>query len=381
MRQLKRIVRRIYPFDRLLQQRDEALARAAALERERDVALSRLADVSEDCLDPSGPDAEALKHRLLRFDTASLASSTSFSTTPLELTDHFRSYFRDVLLSTFYRDLPTDLLTNPAVETGIAEHLDGRYLVFAQHMIPWILQARGDLSDCVALEIGSGTGASTLAFAPHVREAICFEIDEVATEAARQRLAYFGLRNVTHCGELFGPDCDFVASGRKADLIVLCAVLEHMSYEELITALRTAWNTLAPGGLLVVADTPNRFAIVDHHTSLLPYYSALPYEIMVDYARRFSPRAEFAAALESDSPDGPRHTVVRWGRGISYHEFELAIGPEVHDRVILDGYEPLICAATPPTLGDALLRLAFHYHGIAAHRAFTRSNLYFVLQK
>ena len=401
MNLLKQLVRHTYPFSRFIQQRDEALRNVSALLRERDEARMRLARVGgfrdaapgvsvglNDTATAPGLDVQSdlarladLESRLLQFCIAPVDLAPPPAAERLDLTDDYRRRFTDTLLRTFYRDLPRDAIDDPSVRAGIDDHLDKRYLVFANHLVPWVRQARRDLSACVALEIGSGTGASTLAFAPLVKEVVCYEIDEAANDAARERLAYFGCGNVQHRNELFGPGSRFVTSGAKADIIVLCAVLEHMSFEELCTALRTAWGALSSGGLLVIADTPNRFAVMDHHTSLLPYYSALSYEVMVEYAMRYSPRAEFRDALHRATADGQRELVTRWGRGISYHDLELTIGRDVHEHVVLDGYEPTICAVAPPGIDDALMRFAFREYDIGAHRAFTRSNLYLVLRK
>jgi ubiquinone/menaquinone biosynthesis C-methylase UbiE len=360
---LKEVALRIPHLRRLVQQRNDALEEVARLTTagpprdDRDLALA-----------------------LMAFDLDTAIAAPNAAVTALELTDEYRRQFRRILLETFFRDWPQASIESPSFESDIADHVDKRYALFAQHVVPWLTQAQADLSGSTALEIGSGTGSSTLAFAPHVQDIVCFEIDRLSMDAAKQRMDLFGLYNVEYRNEAFGPEGEFVASGRTVDLVVLCAVLEHMSYDELTVALHTAWQVLKTGGLLVIADTPNRLAIVDHHTSLLPYFSALPYELMVDYAR-FSPREAFRDAVAGAAPQEQRNLITRWGRGISYHDFELAIGPHIHDHVALDGYEPIIRACNPPAIEDALLRYAFKHHQIRAHRAFTRGNLYFALRK
>lgn len=73
--------------------------------------------------------------------------------------------------------------------------------------------------------------------------------------------------------------------------------------------------------------------------------------------------------------------LTRWGAGISFHELEIALGPDIHSWVVLDGYEPQIQAISSLTLGDSITRLIFDQFDVSAHRAFTRTNLYFVLRK
>ena len=73
--------------------------------------------------------------------------------------------------------------------------------------------------------------------------------------------------------------------------------------------------------------------------------------------------------------------MTRWGSGISFHEFELAIGEDVHRHIVLDGYEREITALLPVTPVDTTLQKIFDQFKIHAHLAFTRRSLYLVLKK
>lgn len=161
---------------------------------------------------------------------------------------------------------------------------------------------------------------------------------------------------------------------------MFCAVLEHMSFQELAQALRAAWDVLSPGGLLLVADAANRLSAYDEHTSLLPFFTALPMEVMQPYAA-YSPREAFTQAI-GDAPAEERELLLtRWGRGVSHHDFELALGRDIHRHIALDGYESAPCDYAPVRIDNALLRAAFDIHQAQAHRAFTRANLNFVIRK
>ncbi len=93
------------------------------------------------------------------------------------------------------------------------------------------------------------------------------------------------------------------------------------------------WQGLKPGAIMGVVDTPNRLWYFDDHTSNLPFFHWLPEEIALGYTARCDrdlikdlyklPASEGAIGLQ------------RWGRGISYHDFELA----------LDGLPPMKIAA------------------------------------
>ncbi|WP_057633615.1 class I SAM-dependent methyltransferase [Stenotrophomonas humi] len=385
MRALERIIKKVYPFNRLLQQRAMHLERIAQLNAQLDAY--RFAQDDERAGDKSDPSPAALdlagvQRMLLRYglDVSSKTTSAVQPSRKMVLDGKYRRHFREVLLNTFFAGWSESVKGTAQFEADLDDHIEKRFTFFSDHVLPWVQSVAPNMGDMVALEVGSGTGSSTLAFAPHVREVICFEIDPASVQAAAQRAAYFGLNNIEQRQELFGPQSQFVTSGRRADLVVFCAVLEHMTYQELTQALRTAWDVLSPGGLLLVADTPNRLSSFDEHTSLLPFFTALPMEVMQSYAAH-SPRSGFAEAI-AVAPDNERELLLtRWGRGVSYHDFELVLGRDIHQHVVLDGYESAICDYAPLRIDDGLLRAVFDIHRVEAHRAFTRANLNFVLRK
>jgi len=295
----------------------------------------------------------------------------------IEITDEYRSFFSEVLLKTSYSYVPSDQRDSESVKAELSAHVDGRFSIFDQLIIPWIKMIKPQMKELIAVEIGSGTGSSTLAFAPHVAKIYSFEIDSIASDAAEQRLNFFGLGNVEIRRELFSPSSHIVQSGEKVDLIILCAVLEHMSHSERQEALSTAWGLLASGGLLVVADTPNRFAVFDEHTSLLPFFSSLPPEIQSDYAK-YSPRTDFAESIKNAEST---EVLTRWGSGVSYQDFELAIGADVHNHIVLNGYESVLMGRYPDRIDDQLLRMAFDCYLPNANIAFTRHNLHLAIKK
>lgn len=301
---------------------------------------------------------------------------------PVVITQEYREWFAKVLLRTYFSGAASSDKdeVEETIRPALTEHIESRYRVFNDCMIPWIKTKCPDLCRLHAVEIGSGTGSSTLAIAQHVKSVTCFEIDEVSNTAARERLDYFGLRNVSIRHELFGPQSSFFDRTRQMDIVFMCAVLEHMTFAELRETLRTAWQGLTPGGYLVVVDTPNRLAFMDGHTSLMPFYASLPAQIRKEYAI-YSPRIDFQQHMSSLTDDAYAEPLTRWGSGISYHEFDLSLGPAFHQYVVLDGYEPELRGCAPVFADDGILQALFTLYQVPAHRAFTRSNLHFVVRK
>jgi ubiquinone/menaquinone biosynthesis C-methylase UbiE len=248
--------------------------------------------------------------------------------------------------------------------------------------VPW-LQRKFDFTGKAIIEVGSGTGSSTLALAHMAQVVECYEIHQGSIAVARERLDFFDIKNVCFHTTAFDNNCEFVRTGGKSDAIVFYAVLEHMTHRECLDVLSLAWQILNPGGIIVVLETPNRFSMLDEHTSWLPFFSQLPREIQVRYAAR-SPREQFRSVIAdaaTEGSDSALDVMTRWGSGISFHEFELAIGDRIHDSIVLDGYEREMTEFMPISGIDRTLQAIFKEYKVNAHRAFTRRFLYFVAQK
>jgi ubiquinone/menaquinone biosynthesis C-methylase UbiE len=379
----KKLVRTIPDVRRVFEQRDVATNTAARLDAELRLSMDAMSATTAQWL-AATQELEAMKNAYAALRPGILRAAFGElepSWEKLEIPAAFREEFREVMTRTFYLDNPLIDTSNVEVfERDLAAHTEYRFRVFERWIATWLQTIAPDMSHMTALEVGSGTGSSTLAFARKVGRLVSFEIDGKATAAAKARLGSFGFNNVEFHDGQFNSGSTFALSGEMVDLVILCAVLEHMTDQERQDTLKTAWAALKSGGLLVVADTPNRFAIFDDHTSLLPYYSALPTRIQQDYSR-YSPRADFKNSIGSTSQAAMPEVLARWGAGISYHDFELALGRSIHDYIVLDGYEPALLAMYPDKIDDGLMRIAFSHYDIPAHPAFTRSLLHFVLRK
>ena len=105
--------------------------------------------------------------------------------------------------------------------------------------------------------------------------------------------------------------------------MIFWASLEHMTVPERLIAIREAWSLLAAGSNLVVIETPNRLWPYDSHTAFLPFFNWLPDELAFDYVQN---SARDGLADTYVDPERQMLEFQRLGRGVSYHEFELALG-------------------------------------------------------
>jgi SAM-dependent methyltransferase len=217
------------------------------------------------------------------------------------------------------------------------QHWEERHDDAVAHVLPFLDRVVG-LRGARVLEFGAGNGAIACALAPEVRSVLGLDIAAGDIEFGRRVAAERGLGNVALEA---APFDDLIARCKQqageVDLFLMFAVLEHMTIDERLTVLATAREVLAPGGSIAVFESPNRLLWWDHHTSQLPFFGMLDEQLALAYAHR-SERADFAAGLSAAGADAPL-TLARWGRGVSQHEFELALGP-LDGVIVAGGYEP-----------------------------------------
>ncbi len=116
----------------------------------------------------------------------------------------------------------------------------------------------------------------------------------------------------------------------KFDMVIFFAALEHMTCRERIRSIQAAYNMTAVNGNIVVVETPNRLWFEDTHTSLANFYHWLPDEVAIDYAK-YTKRENFNTSFIEHNESNPVN-LYRWGRGVSFHDFEIALG----DRRIIE---------------------------------------------
>lgn len=228
---------------------------------------------------------------------------------------------RSLRTNYFARSAP-DYLSTAWGKNDLENHLFGRLDNDRNRIVPW-LDATRPLRGTSILEIGCGTGCSTVALAEQGAKVTAIDVDEGSLAVANERCRAYDLdvsfvhTNATEVKQLF-PD-------RHFDFIIFYAALEHMTMEERMSAMKDTWQMLSPGGLWSVIETPNRLWYYDGHTSLLPFHMWLPDELAFQYSQ-FSPRSNYRE-LYRDYTDEAKLHFLRRGRGVSFHEFELTMKP------------------------------------------------------
>ena len=205
------------------------------------------------------------------------------------------------------------------LQNDLQDQLHGRLRKFREEVVPWLDNVK-QIKGATILEVGCGTGSSTVAFAEQGARVTAVDIDEGSISVAKKRIQLYGLDATFVLGN--GEEIDRLFAGKRFDFIIFSATLEHMKYSERINALRAAKALMVPGDFLAVVETPNRLWFYDFHTAYLPFYFWLPDELAFDYASH-SRRKNFSEIYSEKNPDQMLH-FIRRGRGVSFHDFEIA---------------------------------------------------------
>ena len=208
-------------------------------------------------------------------------------------------------------------------------HLYKRLESDRREIVPWLDNAT-TLQNKRILEIGCGTGSSTIALAEQGAKITGIDIDEGALLVAKERAKVYGVD--AEFRVLNAQDISSTFHTTKFDLIIFFACLEHMTIPERLSSLRDAWEMLPTDGLLVVVETPNRLWYFDGHTSMLHFFHWLPNELAFAYSK-FSSRENFRELYNDYNATSIEH-FLRRGRGMSFHEFDIAIGQAKNLKVI-----------------------------------------------
>lgn len=231
-----------------------------------------------------------------------------------------KEYFKSNLGA---EDIEEDLFSH---NFGRLENFRSRHIYFLDKLI--------GLKGKKVLEIGCGTGSSSIALAEQEATVYGLDVDDKSLVLAKHRTELYKLTDRIQLKKGNATEIDRIYEHDFFDIVIFFASIEHMTYDERIDSLKAAWTVLKKGGALCILGTPNRLWMFDSHTSYLPFYDWLPDEIAYKYTR-FSTRQYFNKLHQRDF-NATREEFARWGRGVSYHELELAIKPINEIQVIGD---------------------------------------------
>jgi 2-polyprenyl-3-methyl-5-hydroxy-6-metoxy-1,4-benzoquinol methylase len=214
-------------------------------------------------------------------------------------------------------------------QIDLHDHLTGRLELDRSLVVPWLNAAR-PLQGLRILEVGCGTGSSTVALAEQGAVVTGIDVDTDALVVARTRCELY--RQQADLRETNAVEAARMFQGGHFDLVILFACLEHMTIPERLESLPALWGLLEDGGMLAIVDTPNRLWFFDEHTSWLPFFNWLPDQLAF-VCSRFSRREQFRDDFRELTPDSMQQ-FLRAGRGASYHEFDATIGAAESLRVV-----------------------------------------------
>jgi S-adenosylmethionine-dependent methyltransferase len=290
----------------------------------------------------------------------------------------------DALKATYFKSYDQEFLATGHGREDIEANVFRRYNSALEHVVPWVA-GQIDLAGKALVEIGCGTGSSTAAFSYFVKEIHAYDVDKPSVDGARARLEILDIDNANL--HVIEPEqlTKHLLKNHSAgvDIILLYAVLEHQTIEERHATINQCWELLNEDGLLVVVDTPNLLIYYDFHTSLLPFMQMLPPELYARYSQH-SPRDGFNKNfLDYESVSGREleQRISRWGRGVSYHDFQLTLGKDCGKYLVCSGFEQEILTWVDVCSEEEVLRLYVEASSIDIPFGFTRVVLNLIFKK
>ncbi len=233
----------------------------------------------------------------------------------IDISENKKMILSDKIKDTY---IPTisDNISAEKLNDEVSEHIEGRIFVDRIRVVPW-LSKNINLNNLSILEIGCGTGSSSITLAEQGSNVTGIDIHKESLEIAKLRADLYGL-NIKFL-EVSSINIDELE--QDFDAIILYATLEHLTVEERLDTLKKCKNTLKKGGYLITIEAPNRLWYFDSHTSELPFFQWLPDNLAYKYSK-YSPKQSFSNNY-LDNEYYNLTSFLRRGRGVSYHEFEL----------------------------------------------------------
>jgi SAM-dependent methyltransferase len=157
------------------------------------------------------------------------------------------------------------------------------------------------------LEVGCSFGHITeyLAEQPEVTALHTFDTDEAFVAITRAKVKELGLRTVREVAHLTNDEtCRLPYADATFSVVVASAVIEHLPTRSRRAQVDEYYRVLAPGGHIVIVDTPNRAFPLETHSVGLPLVQWLPAKAAYRYARLARPRRFHDVSFEGFTQDG-----------------------------------------------------------------------------
>lgn len=237
-----------------------------------------------------------------------------------------------------------------------------------------------------AVEIGCGAGAKSLSLCGLFGTYIGIEINRDQVKQAEERNRLYGAQSTRF---ITGNAAEVLRDKSRYDIpdhidvLVLYAVLEHLTTDERRIVIGLADEVMDKGGSVLVMETPNRLIPYDSHTTGIQFYNWLPDEIANNFAKSGATNTEVRSMLRPwEDPAAPT-LLARAGRGVSYHDFVLNLRFPLNSYSFdVDGFDEELLNMEPFTNQDFSL-----YGYLTANAAeinaaaFSRSWLDFIISR
>src|SRR5438067_443122 len=150
------------------------------------------------------------------------------------------------LRENYFGRCPEGYLESPCGRNDLENQLTVRLHEDRTRIVPWLNSIRR-LDGASVLEIGCGTGSSTVALAEHGAVVTALDIEESSLAVAQDRCRAYDVAATFHVAN--AADLPEGIRGRRFDLIIFYASLEHMTIEERLSAIEATWRMLPSRGL------------------------------------------------------------------------------------------------------------------------------------
>lgn len=192
-----------------------------------------------------------------------------------------------------------------------------------------------------ALEIGCGKGAKSFPLSLLFDDYYGFDIVKEEIDFARSVQASLGLSGVHFLVDEAANLKEFLTrTNVRFDLIILYAILEHLTIKEKIELLSLCWSYLDLGGVLLIGEAPNRMFPIDYHSTKSLYFQQMPFPLWPRYVHRV-PNKRWGDIISRAAAAGDlQHRAFRHGVHIGHQEFDLAMGSveELNNHIVADSY-------------------------------------------